>query len=61
MVTLFPSLLSGPDIRLLPERCSKPLVILSDETKEKQSTMEKADSLANDQRNEEKVTEIQCL
>lgn len=34
---------------------------LKDETKVKQSILEKTDSIANAQRNEEKVTAIQCL
>lgn len=48
-------------LKLQPERCSKLSVILRVEAKERQNTMEKADSIENVQRNEEKVSAIQGL
>lgn len=48
-------------LKLQAERCSKLSVVLRVGAKERQNTMEKADSIANDQRNEEKVTAVQRL
>lgn len=48
-------------LKLQAERCSKLSVVLRVGAKESQNTMEKADSIANDQRNEEKVTAVQRL